>query len=206
MGFWHIALVVNVLASPPPPKPVKFDFRDLGARNIAYFVSDSLFEKVIGVSSAVSGWAELDSRRMMESLRGEVQIDTRSFQTGLEARNERLREKLLSPVALASYKIERASHLSRKTLEGKEPISARIEGVLTFRGKSHPQTALAKFTYLPESDSTRLRISGNLLRVSVSLDIDVQDFDLTLSATEQLFYNRYIQISVDLLGTDNPPA
>lgn len=188
-------------------KMTRFDMRDGGLRNLVEFVSDALLEKVVGISNAVSGWLELDPDRLADGVRGEFEIDVRTFETGVEARNEQFREKYLGagehPVA--NFTLTTLLSSSKPRLGEGQPVVLRVEGTLRAKGVVKPQAVLVKLTYFKESELTRQRLSGNLMKASASFDVDTQLFGINIPENFRARLSRFVQVTADLVGTDRPP-
>src|SRR4051794_19843249 len=91
-----IPLFVFLLCAVAWGKPTRFEFRDAGLRNLVHFVSDVPLEKILGISNFVSGWLEIDPENLGEAVQGEFQVDVRTFETGIDSRNDLLRDKIFS--------------------------------------------------------------------------------------------------------------
>ena len=182
--------------------------RDTGLRNLVQFTSDAPLEKVVGVSNTVNGSITLDPDQLQGGIRGDFEVDVRAFETGLPARNEQLRDVILNASAhpLATFKIDRVVATSKPRLVEGAPTLVRIEGSLKMRGITRPQLVIAKLSYFRESSTTKQRLPGNLLKVSATLDIDTEQFQITMPPGFQALMARYVQVAVDLVGSDRIPS
>lgn len=189
-------------------RAVRFDMRDGGLRNLVQFTSDAPLEKVVGVSNTVTGWLSLDPDRIQDGIKGEFEVDVRAFETGLPSRNEQLRDNILNASAhpVATFKIDRVVATSKPRLVEGAPTLVRIEGSLNMRGITKPQLVIAKLSYFRESSTTKQRLPGNLLKVSATLDIDTEQFQIAMPAGFQALMARYVQVAVDIVGSDRIPS
>ncbi len=204
-----LVLLITFLSAAAPAKPVRYDMRDGGLRNLVEFVSDAMLEKVVGISNAVSGWIELDPERLGDGIRGEFEVDVRTFETGIELRNEHIREKILGggEFPLANFSLGKLTSVSKAKLGvGAQPVVARVEGQLKAKGQTRAQAVLLKLIYIPESELTKTRLPGNLLKVSANFEVDTNDFGITVPEAFKARFSRYIQVTVDAVGTDRPPT
>ena len=187
-------------------KATRFDFRDVGGRNLVSFVSDALLEKTVGLSSSVGGWIEVDLENLAGPIKGELFMDTRTFQTLIDSRNELVREKLAAENPLATFIPLKVKKSSKKILNDREAMTLQMEGTLSIRGVSLPQNVEAKLTYLKETEVTKRRLLGNLLKVSARFEIDPAQFQVTVAPIQQPFFASKIQLTVDLFGSDLSPS
>jgi len=199
---------ILLVTTPARAALTRFDLRDAGQRNIVQFVSDAWIEKTIGITSAVSGWIEVDPEALASGLKGEVEVDVRTFRTANEAKNDGLREKLLrsgeSPYA--RFVLAKLASASGDRLTETQPVVVRVEGTMNLHGVSQPIVVLLKVQYFTESPQTLLRLPGNLLRLSADFDVDLAKFEITFPEALRPRVARFIQISADCVGTDRPPV
>ena len=187
-------------------KTERFDMRDGALRNLVQFVSDALLEKTVGLSNGVSGWMELDPEKLATGMRGEWEVDVRTFDTEIEPRNEHIRDKvLLAPeFPLATFTLQKVLSVSKPRLFDLQPVAVRLEGILKVKGIAVTQTILMKLTYLPESAETIRRLPGNLLKVNATFDVDTAQFNITIPEPFKGRFSRFIQVTADVMGTDRP--
>lgn len=205
MRLLLVALVLPLVAL---AKPTRFDMRDGGLRNLVEFVSDALLEKTVGISNAVTGWIELDPDKVGDGIKGEFEVDVRTFETGIEPRNEAVRDKmLLAPeFPIATFTLSKVMSVSKPKLAEGQPVIARVDGTLKAKGIQKPVPVNLKLVYLKESDVTRQRLPGNLLKVSATFDVDTALFGITVPDAFKSRFARFIQVSADVVGSDRPPA
>lgn len=204
-------LILAVLLAAPLSalgKGVRFDYRDGGLRNVIQFVSDAWLERTVGISNGLGGYIELDPDNLADGVKGEIEFDVRTFQTGVEARNEIIRDKFLlaaeNPIAvLALTKLTSAS--KAKMADG-QVVVMRLDGTLKVRNVTKPQTVLMKAVFLKESETTRQRLPGNLLKVSATFDVDLLNYNAAVPDALKSRVARFIQLTLDAIGSDRPPV
>lgn len=198
--FWILLFGTHLLAA-----PVRFDMRDAGGRNLVYFISEGLLEKTVGITNAVFGFVELDPNRLSDGIKGEFEVDVRTFHTGIAPRDEFLREKLLaaSEYSTALFTIQKSTNTTSGILTGDgRGVGVRVEGLLKIKGMERPQGLLFKFSYFRQTEATRQRLPGNLLKLTTHFDIDLKDFGIQVIEKFKHQSSRFVQVSADLLGTD----
>lgn len=204
---WSIIFVVFAAAL-SYARPVRFDFKDAGMRNLVEASSEMPFERVVGLSNFIGGWIELDTERLAGPVRGEFEVDLRTFQTGIDARDELLREKVLNVAEFpkAIFVLEKFTKFSKPVLADGHTVHGRWEGTLKVRGVTKPQSMLVKLTYFRENEKTKQRAMGNLLKVDTSFDLDTSAFGFLIPETFRFQLSKFLQLSVDVIGTDRLPS
>jgi hypothetical protein len=204
-------LVFALTARLASAKPTRFDMRDVGGRNLVAFTSDAPLEKTIGLSSFVSGWMELDPDKIdvknPEAVKGEWEVDVRTFQTGAEAKSDQFRDKVMAAAEYptASLSITKLLGASKSVLHDTRPVSIRVEALLKARGQSVPLALSFKVTHFKESALTRQRLPGSLLKISTVFDLDSASFGIIPPENARARYARYVQVTLDAVGTDKAP-
>jgi len=189
-------------------RTVRFDMRDAVERNLVQFISDAPLEKTVGLSHSFGGWLELDPERLNDGIKGEFEVDVRTFHTGIDLKDDQVRDRFLggSEYPIATYTITRLSSTSGPKLKEGQPVTARVEGTLQARGVSRPQPILLKLVYFRESELTHQRLSGNLVKMSATFDIDSGQFNVNVPDNLRSRVARFVQVMVDAVGTDSSPA
>lgn len=204
----RLLLVLCLLPLSLAAKVTRYDMRDVGGRNVIEFICDAPLEKTIGLSTFLSGWLELDPDHLAAGVKGAFTTDLRTFQTGIELRNELFREKWIGAAEFpeASFQVNRMLMTSASKLTEGEPVELRVDGLFKLRGISHPQAILIKLVSYRDSVLTRTRLPGNLLKVSASFDVDSAQYGVTIPDNLKARFTRFVQVSLDLVGSDGTTA
>lgn len=182
--------------------------RDGLQRNVVHFVSDGMLERIVGLSTALWGWVELDPENVGKGVRGELEMDMRTFETGIPARNQQLREKvfLANENPTAKLTIKRLVRAPKKGLLSLQPVAAEVEGDLSFRGLSVVERIPLKLTFMTETEKTRQRLSGNLLRVQATVTLDLARYQIEIPDAWHLRFAPKTEVNMDAIGSDQSPA
>ncbi|MBI4404168.1 MAG: YceI family protein [Deltaproteobacteria bacterium] len=185
----------------------RFDFRDAIQRNVLVFSSDASLEKIVGTNHAITGWVEVDPENLAAGVSGAIEADMRAFQAGSEMLDEFVRDKMLnsSEFPYSAFTIKRLFVPTGSKLVDGVPLQFRAEGDLQLRGQSKPLALRMKATYFKESEITKQRGNGNLLKLSATFELDILDFQVPWPDAWRNKIARKIQVSADLLGTTAPP-
>lgn len=189
-------------------KAARFEVRDAAQRDVVQFISDTPLEKVVGVSTGIVGWTELDPEAIGSGVKGEFEVDLRTFDTGNSLRNEILRDKFFQTAEFPSavFTVSRLIRSDKSRLIDGQPTVMRVEGKLRVKGVTKSQAVLLKVTYFKSSETTRQRLGGNLLRVSCNFDLDLGSFGIPLPDAVRARVSQFVQVAVDVVGSDNPNA
>jgi hypothetical protein len=190
-------------------KPVRFDMRDGLQRNVVHFVSDGVLERIVGLSTALWGWVELDPENLAKGVRGEIEMDMRTFETGIPARNQQIREKvfLSAENPAARFTLKKLNKVpAKKAMLSLQPLTVEMEGELFFRGVLVTERVPVKLTYLIESEKTRQRLPGNLLRLQANLTLDLSRYSIDIPEAWHLRFAPKVDVFLDAMGTDQSPA
>jgi len=189
-------------------KPTRFEVKDVAFRNVVIFISDAPLEKTVGTTHFVSGWMEVDPAAVRSGIKGELEIDVRGFAIGPESRQSKLRETVFGTADFpgAIYKIEKLVESSSNELRSGKTVTGRVSGVLTAHGVSRRQEMVVKATYFTESEWTKRRLTGNLLKVSASFDLGLADYKMTIPEPLAGLVAPFFRINADIVGTDLLPV
>lgn len=189
-------------------KTVRYDMRDSLQRNVVHFISDGMLERIVGLSTALWGWVELDPENVGKGVRGELEMDMRTFETGIPARNQQLREKvfLANENPAAKFIIKKLVRSPKKTLLSLQPVTVDVEGELFFRGVTMSERVPLRLTFMAESEKTRQRLTGNLLRVQATLTLDLARYHIEIPDGWHLRFAPKTEVNLDAIGSDQSPA
>ena len=182
--------------------------KDAGGRNNIHFISSGRLESTVGIAKTVGGWIDVDRDKVIDGLKGMFEVDVRGFTTGIEGRNEFFKDKIVnaSEFPLSSFTIAKVRGASSSALREGGCVTLQVEGTLRMRGMELPQVVLMKLSYFKTNEATKLRLPGNLLRLETNFDVDLKAFGIQIPSLYTLSYSPFVQVFVDLLGTDQPPG
>lgn len=188
-------------------KPTKFEVRDALLRDLMEWTFEAPLEKWVGIHPTVWGYIELDPENLNAGIKGEFEFDARAMETGSQARNDFIKEKLFlaqeNPVGVLT--LGKPLNISKPKLSDQQPVSIRLQSTLKWRGMSKNINLLGKWTFFKESEITKQRLMGNLLKMSLTFDVDLGAFGVSFQGNSKYKMPRYSQVSIDLVGTDATP-
>jgi polyisoprenoid-binding protein YceI len=184
----------------------RFDMRDLGQRNLVLISSEGLVERTIAISHFISGWVEVNPESP-DSINGEFEMDVRTLDSGSELKNMQIKEQLLSAQEFPIAKVSCNSEIGKektKVSDGK-PLSVKVNCDFKIKNTSKSIPVSIKLTYFKENEETRQRLTGNLLKLSASWDLDLASFGISIPAKSSALFAKWVQVSADMVGTDRLP-
>lgn len=189
-----------------PSYAARFDMRDAIHRNSILVVSEAPLERVIALTHFVSGAVELEPNNLSAGVKGQIEFDVRTFETGLELHNVQLRDQFLLasefPTATATFQV---TGLKGKMIDG-EPLKLKPEFDVNLRGIARKVLIPIELTYFKESETTKARLAGNLLRARSLFTIDTSVFGISIPESLKSVFNKSVQVSVELIGSDRLPT
>jgi hypothetical protein len=184
----------------------KFEMKDLGQRNLILINSESSLERTVALSHFISGWVELNPENP-DSINGEFEMDVRTLDTGIELKNMQIRDQLLSaqefPIAKGSFSTSQGNG-KIKLIDGK-PVSVKVDCVFKIKNTTKTLPVSLKLTFFKESEESRQRLTGNLLKLSANWDLDLLSFGISIPTKSSALFAKSVQVSVDMVGTDRLP-
>jgi polyisoprenoid-binding protein YceI len=189
-----------------PLLAVKFEMKDLAYRNLVLVNSEALLERTVAVSHFASGWLELTPDNL-ESLSAEFELDVRTLETGLELKNIQLREQLLStqefPIAKATCSTP--TGFQKTKLVDRKPLTIPVECSIKIKNTQKTIPLTLKLIYFKENEESRQRLTGNLLKISTTWDLDLASFGISIPAKYSSLIAKTVQVNVDMVGSDRLP-
>lgn len=174
-------------------------------RNLVTFESQAPLERISGTTHAVRGEIRVD-REDLSWCSGELRVRLNTLDTGIELRNKQMRNQYLETRLFPEVVFEVVKVISAEPTRLDPGVPSRIvlEGVVRLHGVERRERVEVDATYFPESEATRLKMSGNLLRVQARFDVILGDYDIPIPKLVALQLDENVRLLVDVTGTDRP--
>jgi len=172
------------------------------SRNQATFESNAPLEDIIGVSNNLEAVAMINPADLSMA-KGKVKVNLNDLKTGIDLRDEHLRSEMWLntekyPDATFMLKIiSGASSLA----DGKK-TEVQLHGTFTTHGVSKDIVAPAELTYFKESEKTKAKIAGNLLKVKAEFEIKLSDYGVSIPSMVVGKVDENIVIGVNFIASD----
>ncbi len=160
-----------------------FHVADPMGRNSITFTSKAPLEDIVGTSREITGHIMFDPQNPQNGVHGELIVPVASFNTGIPLRDEHLQGK--DWLDAASYpNIKLTIKSVKKVKEVKKTSEYQtydliIQGELFFHGQTKRIEIPGRFTFMKESDKTKMALPGDLLAARASFEIELDDYGVT---------------------------
>lgn len=175
-----------------------FTFNDPNSRDTISFLLDAPLESINGLSNQVKGKITLAALKAS----GELRVPVSSLKTGNSVRdghlqNERWLDAKKNPDIVVTFT---DLAIPRKLEDGK-PVTLTTKAKFKIRGveKEHPIEVVA--TYFKESDRTKQRAPGDLLRIRANFKVPLLDHDIKRDGPLLLKVAEVAEVRVDAWGS-----
>lgn len=144
------------------------------------FDSEAPVETINGVVNTVKGDFTMDASNF-EATTGTISLNIADMKTGVDKRDEHMRGAdwlNADKNPQIKYQITKLSGLSKQTENGRTKVSGTVEGNFMLNGVTKYLKGTIVLMYLPESDETKKRASGDIVSVQAKLDVPLADFGI----------------------------
>lgn len=178
-----------------------FNFTDKGKRNQASFYSTTPLEDITGLTNDVNGKVTLKVNDI-KSIKGEFSVSTASIKTGIDLRDEHLRdENWLNAEKFPDIKFAIKDVSEVKQLADNR-VQIKFSGDFTLKGVTKKISGEANLTYLVESEQTKQRAPGDLLGVQAKFKINLSEFGIKNKVIGQKVA-EIVEVSVNMVGSSS---
>jgi len=177
-----------------------FNFQDKAGRNQTTFFSTTPLEDITGLSGDVKGRVTFNVNDV-KTLKGKVIVSVASIKTGIDLRDEHMRDAGWLDAAKfpeISFEIKKVSDVK---VVADNKITAKVTGNYTMKGVTKEVIADATLTYLDESETTKSRAPGDLLGVQAKFNVKLSDYGVNNKVVGQKV-SEDIEVSVNSVGSN----
>ena len=205
-AFAPTAIVVLFLVQIAFSAPVKFLLSGRDGRNVIKFISKAPLETIEGKTGQIDGSVEVDLSDVATAA-GQFQVDLTTIKTGIEMRDQHMREGYLHTDSFpkAVFKLAKVTKASQKPLADGQPVEIEAQGELTIHGVTKSVNVSGTVTYMKESEATQARLPGDLLHIDVGTPILLSDFKVERPQFVILKVNDKVDLRVDVFATTRYP-
>ena len=154
---------------------VEFRIDDAWGRDTVQFRTTAPIEDVVGSTNQIKGKVVVDPKDVRaKGTQGRIEIDQRTFKTGLGLRDKHLAGKLKAEENPTAVFTLTGIKSGPRSLDPDKPADFVLAGTLQIAGVTKNVEIPAQLAYLPQKEATAKFRPGNHLRIK-------SDFDVTLS-------------------------
>ncbi len=159
-----------------------FYVSDAMGRDSITFTSRAPLEDITGTSNRIVGYVAFDPEDPKKGGAGQFTVPVSSLTTGIPLRDEHLHSEMwLDSQNHPEVKlvIKKVRNVRKSKSGGITTFTAVLDGELSLHGQTRKvQVRGARFAYLPESDRTKARAPGDLLKGQASFTVNLKDFKI----------------------------
>lgn len=157
------------------------------------WVSDAPLERVTGVTTAVHGTLQIDPQDL-SSARGTVHVDVAEMRTGIDLRDEHLRgPDWLDAGSHPRATLEITGVEGASQLRPNEVQRVTIRGRFSLHGVTREISAETQIRLIPATGDAPM-----LIRAQASFDIQLSDYQVSISAPVRLKVANQIRINITI--------
>lgn len=176
-----------------------FNFTDKGKRNQASFFSTTPLEDITGLTNEINGKVTLKVDDV-KSIKGDFSVPVASIKTGIDLRDEHLREENWLDAAKhpeIKFSIKEISDVKQLA---DNRLQVKFSGDFTLKGVTKAISGEATLTYLVESEQTKQRAPGDLLGVQAKFKVKLSDFGVKNKVVGQKVAEE-VEVTVNMVGS-----
>lgn len=157
-----------------------FKVNNAVGKNNIIFLSDAPLEKIKGTADEVSGEFKMDPVQL-EATTGRIVVNVDAMSTAISKRDQHMRsEDWLGAEKYPTivFDIKSLSNIVAENRDGRRMAVAKAHGTFTLHGVTKPLTADVTLTYLPESNDTKKRASGDFVSIKANFTVTLKDYNV----------------------------
>ena len=175
-----------------------FIFNDDNHRDTVTFMLDAPLEVINGLSNQVKGSITVEGNKAS----GKIAVPVSSIKTGNETRDGHLQnEKWLDAGKYPDIIVEFTDLALPGALESGKPIKLKTQGKFTIHGVTREEPVEITATYMKESEDTKKRAPGDLMRVRAKFQIPLESYKINRTGALILKVAEVADVSVDAWGS-----
>ncbi len=184
-----------------------FYANDEKKRDVVTFTSKAPLETIHGTTADVIGFVEADITDVGLT-RARFEVDLASLKTGIGMRDGHMREQYLETdkYPKAIFELTRVVSSSQKTLEDQKTVDVVAEGNFSVHGVTKPITVPLKVTYYQESEGTKARLPGDMIRIAGTWTLLLSDYKIERPQFIILKLDDKQKVDIDISASTGSPA
>ena len=202
------ALLYLILSSIVLAGTTTFYAQDKVRRNVMRFESHAPLETIVGITNQITGDIRVDPTNIKDGTSAKFEVNLASMKTGIDLRDEHVRDKYLETEKFpkAVFTFDKIISTSKDTLADRETIDLVAEGTFDLHGVKRKEQMDLKVTYFKESEATRAKLPGDLMRVEGSFIIKLSDYNIKVPTMVILKLDENIKVGIDVFANTVAPC
>ena len=179
---------------------------DEAQRNVVMILSDAPLETMLTRTGNVTAEVKVDMQNALNNPQARFVVDTASLETGIGARDTKMRSAEYLDVAKypkATFTLRRLSGITRdvQVLSPNKLRKFKALGDMEFHGVTRPVAADVEVTALPADDNTKTRLPGDLLHIKATFPLKLNEFGINIPAPAQLKIANEETVTVNVFAS-----
>lgn len=152
--------------------------KDYHTLNEVSFTSKASVVRIIGRTSAIEGFTEIDIDNPSKTKVGEISVDLTTLDTGIPLRNEHMIDLIeAKKYPKATFKVKA---LKAPKLKANETVTGTATGDFTLHGVTKTITVPISLHYLPEDPQNPEYRPGDWVNFSSNFTLKLSDYNIPL--------------------------
>lgn len=196
-----LALIFSTASLAEPQTFVAYDRR---GRDVVKFESRAPLETIIGTTSQIRGEIKVDPENIIKEISARFEVDLASIKTGIEPRDQHMREQYLETDKYPKiiFTLDRILKASEKKLFDQKSVDVVAEGSFDLHGVQKKQQVNVKVTFLKESQATKARMPGDLIRIEATIPFKLSDYNVKRPQFVLLKLDDNIKVDIDVFASN----
>ncbi|OGC95984.1 MAG: hypothetical protein A2W25_09580 [candidate division Zixibacteria bacterium RBG_16_53_22] len=184
-----------------------FYINDEKKRDVVTFISKAPLETIVGMTGHIVGFVETDPADIMNT-RARFEVDLATLKTGIDMRDGHMRGQYLETdkYPKAIFELTKVAKASQPTLENQKPVELTVEGDFSVHGVTRTITIPLTIVYYQESEQTKVKLPGDVIRIEGTWDILLSDYKISRPQFVILKLDDKQKIDIDVFGSTGSPA
>lgn len=199
-------LIVLLMASAVVAQPATtktFYVNDLKKRDVVTFTSKAPLETIVGTTADVTGFVAVSLDDIKGSVKARFEVDLTTIKTGIEMRDSHMRDNFLETGKFpkAVFELTKVDSVSFNKLENQKEVKLSLEGNFTIHGVTKLITIPATITYYAESEQTKGRAEGDLMRIATDFNLLLGDYGIKRPQMLFMKLDETQKINIDMIAS-----
>ena len=181
----------------------RFTFDDPTGRNIVMFTSLAPLETIIGRTSSLYGYVDINLDSLTDSPQARFECDLRNLKTGIDLRDEHMRSRdylATDSFPIAEFRLLNIAKSSVDFLRNEGSATLTGRGEFTLHGIMDTVTVTIEAAYFEANEVTNTRLPGDILRFKADFSIRMSEHGIEIPPNVILKLEDRIQIHIDAFG------
>ncbi|MBI4178434.1 YceI family protein [bacterium] len=199
-----VVTLASVLATSGPARAEMFIVNDPNGRDNVKFESHAPLENIIGLTSQIRGEIVVDPADVAgEGTRAKFWVDLASMKTGIGLRDQHMRENFLhtDKHPQAVFTLTKITSGVNKALKPGEKAEFIADGLFELHGIEKSVRVPVSVVYLKESDATKAKMPGDLIRIQTRFRLSLPDYGIEVPEMLFMKLDKNVDIDIDALAS-----